>query len=422
MSITSSFYSGLSGLDTHGTAMQVIGDNIANVKTTGFKSSTAHFEDVLGVSLTGVTGGNQTGAGSKIGSVDGNFIQGSLETTDVSTDIAINGKGFFIVGDPNSSELFYTRAGHFIIDNQGYYVNNQGYQVQGYLYDDTGTTLLETLADVQINQNSMIPPKVTGTVDMVLNLDAQETDLVWDIADPTGTSHFSTALTIYDSLGQSHQIQVYFTKTDTPTQEWQWHAVIDGSDVQGGTPGVFQDYGSGTINFDTSGQLTTAMPVTFYTGAITLANGLTPPSTDIDFTDTTQYGSASAIQKLNQDGYAAGTVSGVGIDEEGNIVANYTNGTRKKIARLALADFPNLIGLTRKGSTLYQATTRSGEPLHNKPGVGGMGNISSSMLEESNVDLAAEFIKMIIIQRGYQANTKVITTTDDMLAQLINIR
>jgi flagellar hook protein FlgE len=198
--------------------------------------------------------------------------------------------------------------------------------------------------------------------------------------------------------------------------------MIDGSDVQLGTPGVLQAYGTGTVNFDTSGQLTTAMPVNFYTGAITFANGLTPPATTLDFTNTTQYGSDSAIQSLSQNGYAAGTVSGVGIDEKGNIVASYTNGTRQKIARLALADFPNLNGLARKGMTLYQATSTSGDPLYNKPGVGGMGTISSSMLEESNVDLASEFIKMIIVQRGYQANTKVITTTDDMLAQLINIR
>lgn len=128
MSITSSFYSGLSGLDTHATAIQVIGDNIANIHSTGFKNSGAHFEDLLGVSLTGVTGSNQTGAGSEVASVDTNFIQGSLETTDVGTDLAINGKGLFIVGDPYTDELFYTRAGHFIIDNQGYYVNNQGYE------------------------------------------------------------------------------------------------------------------------------------------------------------------------------------------------------------------------------------------------------------------------------------------------------
>lgn len=422
MSITSSFYSGLSGLDTHATAMQVIGDNIANLHTTGFKASSAHFEDVLGVSLSGVTGSNQTGAGAKVGSVDVNFIQGSLETTDVATDIAINGKGFFIVGDPITREQFFTRAGHFTIDNQGYYVNNLGYRVQGYLYDTTGTTLIETLADIQIQQNAMIPPRVTGEIQMALNLDASTQPLPggFDIDHPSTSSHFSTALTIYDSLGQSHQIEVYFTKIDD--QKWQWNAVIDGADVQGGTPGQYILYGSGEIGFDTSGKLITSMPVNFYTGSITFANGLTPPSTTVDFTNTTQYGSASSIQRLYQDGYAAGTVSGIAIDEEGNIVANYTNGVRKRIARLALADFPNLNGLLRKGGNLFQATTHSGDPLYNKPGVGGMGTICSSMLEESNVDMAAEFIKMIIIQRGYQANTKVITTTDEMLAQLINIR
>ncbi len=422
MSITSSFYSGLSGLDTHATAMRVIGDNIANLHTTGFKSSTAHFEDVLGVSLTGVSGGNQTGAGAKVTSVDANFIQGSLMTTDVSTDVAVNGKGFFIVRDAMSEEMFYTRAGHFHIDNRGYYVNNLGYRVQGYLYDSTGTALIESLSDIQINQNSMIPPRVTSLVNMTLNLDATESPIVggFDIDNPSRTSHFSTALNIYDSLGQSHQIRVFFTKVSDQT--WQWNALIDGADVQGGTPGVAQSYGSGTIAFDETGQLTTGMPVNFYTGSITFANGLTPPATRIDFTGTSQYGSPSAIQVLSHDGYAAGTVSGISIDDEGNIVASYTNGTRRKIACLALADFPNLNGLSRKGSNLFQATTNSGDPLFNRPGVGGMGTISSSMLEESNVDMAAEFIKMIIIQRGYQANTKVITTTDEMLTQLINIR
>lgn len=420
MSITSSFYSGLSGLDTHATAMRVIGDNVANVQTTGFKSSSVHFEDVLGVSLTGVSGGNQTGAGVKVSTVDANFIQGSLMTTDVSTDVAINGKGLFVVQEPLTEELFYTRAGHFNIDNMGYYVNHQGYRVQGYLYDDTGTNLIESLSDIQINQNSMIPPRVTSQINMSLNLNASESPITWDINDPSATSHFSTALNIYDSLGQSHQIRIYFNKE--ADQTWNWNAVIDGADVQGGTPGVLQQYGSGTIEFDSNGGLTTAMPVNFYTGNITFANGLTPPSTMVNFTGTTQYGSPSAIQVLNHDGYAAGTVSGVSIDDEGNIIAYYTNGTRRRIACLALTDFANLNGLNRKGSNLFQATTVSGDPLYNRPGVGGMGTISSAMLEESNVDMAAEFIKMIIIQRGYQANTKVITTTDEMLAQLINIR
>ncbi|OGP54898.1 MAG: hypothetical protein A2162_01230 [Deltaproteobacteria bacterium RBG_13_52_11b] len=420
MSITSSFYSALSGLDAHAIAMQVIGDNVANVHTTGFKSSTAHFEDILGQSLSGVTGSNQTGAGTKVSTVDLDFFQGSFQTTNVSTDVAINGKGLFVLADPNSDEHFYTRAGHFTLDNQGYYVNTHGYRVQGYLYDSLGENLIETLSDIQIDQNSMIPPIATTEMEMVLNLDAGADVRVWDPTDPSATCNFSTAMRIYDTLGQSHQVQVFFTKT--AAQTWEWHAMIDGSDLQGGTAGVLQEYGTGTIDFDVNGELSTGMPVAFYTGALTFLNGLTPGATDADFTGTSQYGSPSAVQSIVQDGYAAGTVSGISLDAEGNIVANYTNGTVKNIARLALADFANLNGLERKGSTLYQATTSSGDPLLNKPGVGGSGTVSASMLEESNVDLAAEFVRMIVVQRGYQANSKVISTTDEMLAQLMNIR
>jgi len=420
MSISSSFYTGLSGLDTSSTAMQVIGDNIANLQTTGFKGSSVLFEDVLGAALSGVTGSNQTGAGAKVSTVDGNFTQGSLETTDVTTDIAINGKGFYAVKDANSSEVYYTRAGHFVFDNQGYYVDPNGYRVQGYLYDTTGTTLIENLVDLQINQSSMIAPKTTSAVQMGLNLDASDATGVFNINNPSGTSSYSATTNIYDSLGQSHTIQVFFTKT--AAQTWRWSAVIDGSDVQGGAPGVYQLYGTGVLNFNTSGALTTVMPVNFYTGAITFADGITPPATTIEYTGTTQYGSASATENISQNGFAAGTVSGITINGDGNIVANYTNGVNRNYARLALADFPNLNGLVRKGQNLYQSTTKSGDPLYNKPGVGGMGSISSSMLEESNVDMAAEFIRMIITQRGYQANSKVISTTDDMLSQLINIR
>jgi flagellar hook protein FlgE len=420
MSITSSFYSGLSGLDTHATAMQVIGDNIANVRTTGFKSSSSHFEDVLGVSLTGVAGSNQTGAGASVAAVDLNFIQGSLETTDSGTDVAINGKGFFIVQDPLSTEKFYTRAGHFTVDNEGYYVNSQGYRVQGYPYDEGGKTVLESLGDIQINQNSMLPPHITSESSMVLNLNSDAEVKTWDITDPPSTSNYSTAMTVYDSLGESHQVQVYFTKTAPLT--WEWHAVIDGSELTGGTPGTPELYGEGDLTFDTDGKLATAMPVSLYTEALTFLSGIVPPATTVDFTDTTQFGSPSAIQRMSQDGYAAGNVTGMSIDEGGNILAHYTNGTVRSIARLVLGDFANLNGLERHGGTLYRATSKSGDPLNNKPGEGGVGTISSSMLEESNVDLASEFIKMIIIQRGYQANTKVITTTDDMLAQLINVR
>jgi flagellar hook protein FlgE len=420
MSLASSFYSALSGMDVHAIAMQIIGDNVANVHTTGFKGSGSHFEDILGQSLSAVTGTNQLGAGVKIATVDIDFFQGSFETTNVPTDVAINGRGFFVLNDPTSDEQFYTRAGHFSMDNEGYYENAHGLRVQGYLYDDLGQNLIETLSDIQIELNDMIPPVATAEAQMVLNLDDDADILVWDPNDPYGTCNFSTAMNIYDTVGTSHQVQVFFTKTANRT--WDWHAMIDGSDIQGGTPGDLEEYGTGTINFDVNGELTTGMPVAFYTGALTLLNGLTPGATTMDFTGSSQYGSASAVQSIFQDGYASGIVSNVMIDAEGNLVTTYTNGEVKNLARLALADFTNLNGLERKGSTLYQETPISGVPLLNKPAVGGMGTVSGSMLEESNVDIAAEFVNMILIQRGYQANSKVIQTTDEMMAQLMAIR
>jgi flagellar hook protein FlgE len=435
MSITSSFYTGLSGLSTHGTAMGVIGDNISNINTTGYKNSSPAFEDILGQSLSGVQGSNQTGAGTNVQSIDVNYIQGTFSTTEVPTDVAINGKGFFVVKDSSTNEQFYTRAGHYHFDNQGYYVNNEGKRVQGYLYDNAGTSLIESLSNIQVNQNSMIAPQVTTTAEMILNLDstASVIDGGWDIDDPNGTSNFSSPITIYDSLGQAHVIQVYFTNISTGAapRTWEWHAIIASSDTSVGGEG-YTLFGQGEtadaslLEFDEYGILESPDDtIDFHDQSvidITYANGVDATDSTIDFRGTTQYGAVSAVQRINQNGYGPGAASAIAIDEQGNLTANYTNGQVKKIARLAVANFPNINGLQRQGGTLYSETVSSGQPLINKPGVGGMGTISSSMLEESNVDLAGEIIKMIIIQRGYEANSKVISTTDAMMNTLINIR
>jgi len=400
--------------------MQVVGDNIANLNTVGFKGSTALFEDLLGSAMTTVTGVDQTGVGAKVSTIDGNFTQGTLETTGVNTDVGITGRGFFVVKDVSTNVDYYTRAGHFNLDTDGYYVTPHGLRVQGYLYDSTGTNLIESLTDIQLTNRNMAAPRVTSEASMVLNLDATETALTWDPANPGGTSNYSTATRIYDSLGNAHNIQVYFTKTGA--QAWDWNAMIDGSDVQGGTAGTPVLYGNGSLVFDNNGQLTTAMPGSFYSGAITFGNGLAASATTLDFSGSTQYGSPSAIQSVSQDGYASGYLAGVVIDSDGTISGNYTNGVTQDIAQLVLADFVNLYGLARQGSQLYMATSESGDPLYDQAGMGGMGTVASGMLEEANVDLAAEFIKMMINQRGFQANSKVITTTDEMMASLIAIK
>jgi flagellar hook protein FlgE len=420
MSLGSSFYAALSGMNTNGMAMQVISDNISNSNTVGFKSTSTQFEDILGMSLEGIAGFTHMGVGVDVSAMPCAFTQGTLMTTTVGTDVAVNGKGFFIVEDAVSNEQFYTRAGNFHVDDDGYFVNVNNLRVQGYLYDSTGTNLIETLDDIVVDQTTMVPPSITEEIDMVLNLDSAEDALTFDLTDPGATSNYSTALTIYDTLGQSHTITVYFTKT--AAQAWEWNATIDGSDVNGGTPGTAQLFGTGDIAFTTNGLLSTAMPMDFYTGAITFANGIAATDIDVDYSSTTQYGSPSIIQILTQDGYAAGNLSGISIVTDGNIVGHFTNGEVKNIARLALADFPSYMGLERAGSLLFKETTDSGDPLVNKPSEGGLGEVSAGMLEESNVDLATEFIKMIITQRAYQANSKVISTTDEMLAQLMSIK
>jgi len=440
MSISSSLYTALSGLSSNATAMSVTGDNISNINTTGFKSSSSQFEDILGVSLSGVSGSNQTGAGAVLQSIDVNFTQGTFDTTSVPTDLAINGKGFFIVKDPSTGAEFYTRDGHFHFDNQGYYVDEQGDRVQGFLYDSTGTNLIENLSDIQVNQNSMIPPQVTTTAQMVLNLNSSATPPAngFEIADPTGTSNYTTPITIYDSLGQAHTIQVYFTNvSNTGTNganTWEWDAVISSSDVSlvgGKKPtGDYVEFGSGQLVFNPDGSLqspTTAVTlrdqdIDKNAVTITYANGVDSTDSTIDFTGTSQYGSVSAIQSVNQNGYAPGSASGISVDAQGNVTANYTNGTVKKIAGLTLANFADINGLARSGNNNYAETVASGQPLLNEPGNAGMGTLSSSMLEESNVDLAGEIINMIVLQRGYEANSKVITTIDDMMNTLINIR
>ncbi|HSR10252.1 MAG TPA: flagellar hook-basal body complex protein, partial [Thermodesulfobacteriota bacterium] len=288
------------------------------------------------------------------------------------------------------------------------------------LYNSTGSNMVSTLADIQVDQASMVQPQTSTTVDTVLNLNASAATNTFSISNPGATSEYSTALTIYDSLGNSHVITEYFTKT--AAQTWQWNATIDGSDVQGGTAGTPVLFGSGLLSFDTSGALTTTQPVSLYTGSVTFRNGIAASAINADFTGTTQYGSPSAIQSINQDGYAAGMISGITINTDGTIFGYYTNGQVRNLAQLVLANFPNLNGLVRDGEMLYKSSTESGDPLYNTPGVGGMGKISAGCLEESNVDLAAEFIKMIITQRAYQANSKVISTTDDMLAQLLNVK
>jgi flagellar hook protein FlgE len=429
MSVGSAFYTGLSGLDSSGMAMGVMGDNMANMGTTGYKGSSIFFGDVLGLSLTGVSGGNRVGAGSKTQAVDVNYTQGTFETTGSGTDVAVNGNGFFVVRNPGDGAEYYTRDGHLGIDNEGYYINSQGYRVQGYKYGLNSVTgeyaLEETLTDLKVTPGSINPPVVTTTATMKLNLDASAdiNTTAWAIPPTPDMYNYSAPVTIYDSLGSSHVIQVYFSKSAAST--WDWHALIDGGDVTGGIAGTPQLFGSGAgMAFDpATGEMTApAAAVPFHAGGITFINGSPSVASTIDFADSVSFASPSMLQDLNQNGFPPGSATSVSIDEFGNLTAAYSNGTNKPLFRMALATFKSLGGLERKGLTLYQNTIASGDPLYGKAGEGSLGKINPTMLEQSNVDLATEMIKMIIVQRAYQANAKVITMADEMMQAVQNIR
>ncbi|RPH87750.1 MAG: flagellar hook protein FlgE [Desulfobacteraceae bacterium] len=429
MSVGSAFYTGLSGLDSSGMAMGVMGDNMANMGTTGYKGSSIFFGDVLGLSLTGVSGGNRVGAGSKTQAVDVNYTQGTFETTGSGTDVAVNGNGFFVVRNPGDGSEYYTRDGHLGIDNEGYYINSQGYRVQGYKYGLNSVTgeyaLEETLTDLKVTPGSINPPVVTTTATMKLNLDASAdiNTTAWAIPPTPDMYNYSAPVTIYDSLGSSHVIQVYFSKSAAST--WDWHALIDGGDVTGGIAGTPQLFGSGAgMAFDpATGEMTApATAVPFHAGGITFINGSPSVASTIDFADSVSFASPSMLQDLNQNGFPPGSATSVSIDEFGNLTAAYSNGTNKPLFRMALATFKSLGGLERKGLTLYQNTIASGDPLYGKAGEGSLGKINPTMLEQSNVDLATEMIKMIIVQRAYQANAKVITMADEMMQAVQNIR
>jgi flagellar hook protein FlgE len=413
----SSFFSGISGLIANSYSISVVGNNISNVNTIGYKAARASFEDALYESIFGTAGTSQIGRGTALSSVDTLFAQGSFESTSEPTDLAIGGKGFFVVRPPEAGnqQHFYTRAGQFRFDAEGYMTNPAGYRLQGRPIDTT--TQLPTgepaSVDIQVSQEGT-PANETSVIGMALNLQADAPIMTWDATNPSGTSNFSSSMTVYDSLGQRYVVSVYFCRTGDGT--WDWHA-FEGNAEATGSPG--------NLTFDPStGTLTGgggAQPVTFSfsTAPINLYFG---PNASNGNTGTTQYASSSRVFQQSQDGYQAGTLMSVTVSPEGIVEGRYDNGQIISLFQIDLANFNNPWGLSREGGNLFAETLDSGVALVNEPGTSGLGKISPNSLEQSNVDLATEFVKMIIAQRGFQANSKVITTTDEMLADLMMIK
>lgn len=549
MGIQSSLYSGVSGLNANGNALTVLGNNIANSNTIGFKSSRTVFADLLSAEIAGSGGTSQVGRGTGMSTVDNIFSQGTFESTESNTDLAIEGPGFFMVSNPDEATINYTRAGAFRFDDTGTLVSPEGYAVQGYYLNDAGDTFGD-VTDIRIQTRSFSPANPTTTITLATNLNANETYLgtagdgvsPFEISDPAATSNYASSVRIFDSLGREHLATTYFNKLDpadnpTGVMQWESHTIVPESEVESAAKILADDnallaadtalaaasvalnvananlaaddgldpaitaalvaaqaaaqtsydsaviaqsdaaaaasdwieVGRSMLSFDTGGRLvnvkdlsgnigsgsttiteraydssgdlyvttsTEAEPYPLITdleerdpqptvstksGALSWINESEPTQQIAMTFGATQYSSESDVISQSQNGYSTGTLVSLTVDNDGNILGNYSNGEPRKLARIALAKFSNPLGLNKVGNNMYEASDASGTAIVGTVG-SGVGRIFTNSLEMSNVDLAAEFVKMITTQRGFQANSKIITTTDELLGELINLK
>jgi len=426
--VLTSIFTGISGLNANAMALSVIGDNIANANTVGFKASRANFGDILSQTLGGAAA-MQVGRGAMIYDVQKLFTQGTLETTANPLDLAIEGDGFFVVQQVNGP-TYYTRAGQFRIDKNGYVVDSNGYRLQAYEMLEGSRT--GAIGDVNL-AGLMSAPSATGGIRLQVNLDSRdEQPSTWtgpsggNLPDPD-TYNFSTAITIYDSQGNPHLVYTYFRKTGINV--WEAHVVYNNSSDPDNPNYVEIDFDSTspgtqpiTLTFKEDGSLNTITPDPATASFDFDAWGATSPQTvTFNFTNSTQYGSPNAVVFQTQDGYTSGNLIAITVDQNGIISGVFTNGQVKSVAQVVLAKFVAAHNLTKVGKNLFLESYASGGPTYGAPGTIGVGTVYANSLESSNVDLAEEFIRMIAAQRGYQANVRVITTTDNMLNELMNV-
>lgn len=426
MGILSSLYTGVSGLVAQGEALGVVGDNIANANTTGFKASRAEFQDILAKDLKGILGGNQIGRGVKIGAVNPILTQGNVDSTDKATDLAISGDGYFTL--KGSDGQSFTRDGSFHFDREGYLVTNDNQRVQGFQADDKGNIMNKT-GDIKFPR-ALIPAKATKEVKLDLNLDSRmEPTKKFDPKDPYATSHYSTGIEIYDSQGNKHLMTLFFNKT--ADRQWSYKGLVDGKEVSGGTPGELAQVCEGKLEFTVDGKLNsqemTNSEFNFAGGAlqnqeikIRFGDAIAEGGNGID--GTKQYGKESDMISWGQDGAAAGTITNMSFNDEGVLTALYSNGEAADLAQIALAKFENPEAMFKVGNNRMKESRDSGAPAVGQANRAGRGKLFAKSLERSTVDLAAEFVNLIQNQRGFQANAKTITTTDQLLEEVINLK
>lgn len=404
-----SFRVAISGLRAASGDLDVISNNVANSNTNGFKKSRAEFADVFAV--TDLGGSSSTpGSGVRLTNVAQQFTQGNITFTDNNLDLAISGRGFFIVNDGGNNE--YTRAGAFGVDRDGFFSNSSGQQLIAFGADASGN-ITGAAAPLQIN-TANIPPQASANMTVDVNLDASLGVPAVGVFDPNNPNSFThtTSTTIFDSLGNSHLASMYYVKSAVPNQ-WQSYTYVDGVDVGGGAT---------TMNFSTAGALTVPASGTITTPAFTPSGGGAAQSLAIDYSSTTQFGSPFSVNALSQDGFTTGRLSGLDIDAQGIIFARFTNGQSRVEGQIAMADFPNPQGLQPLSDSNWGETFTSGAVVVGNPGTASLGLIQSGALEDSNVEVSEELVNMIIAQRTFQANAEVIQTADAITQTIINLR
>jgi flagellar hook protein FlgE len=422
-----------------GTKLAVIGDNIANINTIGFKGARAQFADLVARDSMGLSGPTQIGTGGATDTVNTLFGQGSITESANALDLAISGNGFFQLSPSDEAGNMYTRDGQFYLDEKGFIVSAGGMRLQGYNADDNQLSTIVT--DLHVD-GSALQQSATTSMELtsILSTEADfsstpifsggftldgNTDTIDDVA---AASDFATSITVYDSLGTPHSATVCFERQTA--SEWGWYAIVDGGEV-GETEGAAFQIASGSMSFDADGELNSFTQIN--TSATLPWNFTGADDQDIEFDfgidssgvptdgDVRAISGPSAVTAVIQDGFGTGDLIQMTVDQNGNLRGTYTNGEDVLLGQVALAEFPSYTGLKRVGRNLYQSTQLAGDPAVGTPGTGTRGNLISFALEQANVDLEDQFVDMIQSQRTYQANARVITTTDGTLQELVQL-
>ncbi|MBG2874857.1 flagellar hook protein FlgE [Proteus alimentorum] len=407
-----SFSQAVSGLNAAAANLDTIGNNISNSATYGFKGANVSFADVFA--------GSGAGLGVKVAGISQNFKDGSITTTNRPTDVAISGGGFFRIEDQNGG-VFYSRNGEFGKDKNGFLTNMQGMRVTGYpvqVVDGKNVVQKGATPTPIVIPTDMMNASATKKIDMAVNLNSGEEKPAKTTFDPkdSDTYNFSTNVTTYDSLGNEHNLNLFFVKTND--NEWKVYGQDTSTKTAGGAPTPHQDLG--TLKYTNAGVLESYTKTDMNIASL---NGSAVGTIELDFTGSTQQKvSESSVSKLAQNGYQAGEFTNFRIEQDGSIMATYSNQQSQVVGQIALANFANAGGLSSQGDNMWSETNGSGSPIVGVAGSGVFGKLTNNALEASNVDMSQELVNMIVAQRNYQSNAQTIKTQDQILQTLVSLR